>query len=171
MFSEITFIEELKHEFYRRVVEEGIHRILICLSLLSQDQVWQQPNHNLNSIGNLILHLEGNVKQWFLSSFSLNPDTRIRSSEFDPSRRESISNLTSRLHSLAAEIQTLLKSLSEDDLLKKYNVQCYSESGISIIIHVIEHFSYHVGQISFYTKLLVDQDLGYYADEPLDQTN
>ncbi len=166
-----TLDQALKTECIKRINEEGILRIKKCLKLLTYDQVWFKPNNNLNSVGNLCLHLIGNVNQWLISTLGNHPDHRIRESEFDPNNQFSIDELMERLSILAQNVEATMVKLSEKDLLKEYKVQCYNETGLSIIVHVIEHFSYHVGQITFYTKLILNVDLGYYPDEDLSQIN
>ena len=171
MSSENPIAAQIKKEFIKRIHHEGIPRIKKCLSLLSEDQTWKQPNENLNSVGNLILHLEGNVNQWVLSTFTDKKDNRARAKEFDPTRKEQKHDLTVRLDNLKSNTLDAINNINDEDLIKVYNVQCYKETGVSILIHVIEHFSYHVGQISFYTKFLLNEDLMYYGGQSLDTTN
>ena len=78
--EEIT--RALKKEVRRRLFEECLPRIEICLNKLSEEQVWWRPNKESNSIGNLILHLEGNVRQWILTGIGGEADNRKRDSEF-----------------------------------------------------------------------------------------
>lgn len=158
MSLEVHIIEEFK----RRVFSESYERIFKCLDLLSEEEVWQSPNENSNSIGNLILHLHGNARQWMLSTFNRSEDLRKRSEEFKKENRLSKKELKEMLLKLKGELLETLNSISKEDLTKVYKVQVYEENGISIIIHVIEHFSYHTGQIALLTKLLSDKDLEFY---------
>ncbi len=153
-----------------RIGEENIQRIKKCLSLLSEEQVWFRFNENTNSVGNLILHLEGNATQWILSTLDNYPDHRKRSDEFLPESKVSKAELISRLDNLILKIEKTVAKLSEADLVNIHQVQCYQESGISILIHVIEHFSYHTGQIALITKLILNVDTGFYAGQNLTQT-
>jgi uncharacterized damage-inducible protein DinB len=150
------------NEFKRRVFAESYDRIFTCLDALNEDQIWEAPNKNCNSIGNLVLHLHGNAKQWMMTSFKKSEDNRIRSDEFMPINEKSKEELKGMLLSLKVDIMELLSSLVVEDLVKKYKVQVFEEDGISIFIHVIEHFSYHTGQITLLTKILVDKDLEFY---------
>jgi uncharacterized damage-inducible protein DinB len=169
--SSKAILEEIKTECLRRINEEGIFRIQRCLGKLTFEQVWHKPNEHTNSIGNLILHLEGNINQWILSTLGNKQDNRNREEEFNTNNKVGLKELTSRLNRLEKEIQETIIPLNEDRLIKSYNVQCYKESGISIIIHAIEHFSYHVGQITLQTKLFIDEDLSYYSGQNLTKTN
>jgi len=154
-----------------RLIQGGIHRILSCLERLSQDQLYWRPNENSNSINNLILHLDGNVRQWLIASLSHTKDLRVRDAEFDTTNQKTKIILIEILNQLEKDVRAVFPDLQQCDLLEMKSVQCYEESVLSIIIHVIEHFSYHVGQITYVTKLLLDVDTGYYSGMDLNNTN
>jgi len=154
-----------------RLIECGIHRILICLEKLNDEQVLFRPNINSNSINNQILHLDGNVRQWLVSSLTDEQDFRNRDEEFDPENYNTKEELIQMLHDLEKEVRKTFPYLKNIDLSKKKHVQCYHEPILSIIIHVIEHFSYHLGQITYITKMLLDIDTGYYAGMDLTKVN
>ena len=61
---------------------ENLDRIETCLTELSLPSLWARGSENENSVGNLLLHLEGNVRQWILSGIGAGPDERDRPSEF-----------------------------------------------------------------------------------------
>jgi len=154
--------KELIAEFKRRVFGESYPRIFTCLDRLSEDQIWYKNNVNSNSIGNLILHLQGNARQWMLSTFAANPDIRQRSHEFLLESRVTKDTLINGLFELKNEIMQMLDLISEQQLMQHFQVQVYNEKGVAIMIHVIEHFSYHTGQIALLTKLMADKDLEFY---------
>ena len=159
----------LKEQFYLRLFEEGIPRIGICLGLLSQEQVWHRPNDQTNSIGHLILHLCGNVTQWIGSGIGTLPDQRMREQEFETNDHVSKDVLLQRLTSLKEIAEHAFADINTSkSLAEKRMVQGFDETVLSIIVHVIEHFSYHVGQIAWITKLMANQDLGFYAGLDLD---
>lgn len=170
MSSNNNILTLLQKEITKRLNNEGIHRIKICLSKLTENQVWHKANTQTNSIGNLILHLEGNVNQWLIATFDDVQDKRNRAKEFDLSSQCSKQQLLDILHQLEDSIERVAKKISLDQLHETFFVQCFEEVGLSIVVHVIEHFSYHVGQISLQTKLLVNEDLGYYTNLNLDKT-
>ena len=153
-------VEDIK----KRIILESIPRILLCLNRLTDDQVWRKPNNNSNSIGNLILHLNGNVRQWLLSGIFREKDDRDRDYEFSfkgPSPKKSLVEL---LEKLALDTKAALNQINPEMLVESRKVQGFEETVLSILIHVTEHFSYHTGQIAFYTKTLRDEDLGFYAE-------
>lgn len=158
-------------EVETRIIECGIYRIISCVEKLKEDQLYFRPNDNSNSINNQILHLDGNVRQWLISTMSAAADSRLRPNEFDSKNRKSKTVLIEILYDLERDIRKILVNMEAIDLTKRQTVQCYDESNLSIIVHVIEHFSYHVGQITYITKMLLDIDTGYYAGQELDKTS
>jgi uncharacterized damage-inducible protein DinB len=154
----------LIEDIRKRIIQESIPRIILCLGRLTDDQVWRKPNNNSNSIGNLVLHLNGNVRQWILSGIFREKDDRDRDYEFSfkgPSPKKSLVEL---LENLAKDTKVALNQITAEMLVEARTVQGFEETVLSILIHVTEHFSYHTGQIAFYTKILRDEDLGFYAD-------
>ncbi|HYR82854.1 MAG TPA: DUF1572 family protein, partial [Terriglobia bacterium] len=126
------------------------------------------PNDASNSIGNLILHLNGNVRQWLVSSFKGSDDTRDRPAEFRERQLIPASALLETLGTTLNEASDVLASLSESDLLTTFKIQGYTVSGLEAVYQVVEHFGLHYGQIAYITKLLRGEDLGFYRE--LDRT-
>jgi uncharacterized damage-inducible protein DinB len=152
-------------------LNENTPRIEKCLNLLTEKEVWQRPNKSSNSIGNLIVHLCGNITQYVISSLGETKDMRNRELEFSIDGKYSKTQLLQMLQSTVTEGADVIEHIDSSKLLKVHSVQGFELSGIGIIIHVVEHYSYHTGQISFFTKLLKDKDLGYYADLDLNTKN
>ncbi|MFK8007046.1 MAG: DinB family protein [Saprospiraceae bacterium] len=146
-------------------------RIEKCLLQLSEDQVWKKPNANTNSIGNLILHLCGNITQYAHASLGNEKDLRKRDLEFSTEGGFSKKELLEKITIVTEKAIQVIENISDEELLRMRNVQGFHYSGISIIIHITEHFSYHVGQIAFFTKLLCNKDLGFYEDFDLSILN
>ena len=163
--------EALLAETRRRLFHEGVPRIKKCIALLTPEKIWYRPNANSNSIGNLILHLSGNVKQWILSGLGKVKDTRTRQEEFDEEGPVETQKMLDQLDQIMAEVETVLQELKPEDLIEKHLVQGFQENGTAILVHVVEHFSYHVGQITYITKALLDIDVGYYDGIELDNTD
>ena len=157
-------------EIRKRLFEESIPRIFKCLDNLTEEETWRKPNSNSNSVGNLILHLNGNVRQWIISGLCGQPDTRERSKEFSDHATLDKSGLKALLLKLQEDVEAIIPTIKHEDLQNKFLVQGFEETGLSIIIHVIEHFSYHTGQIVYYTKFLKDIDTGFYEGLNLDVT-
>ena len=148
------------------MLEEYVPRIARCVSMLGPDQVWHRPGPHSNSVGNLLLHLEGNVRQWILSGIAGAEDHRDRDAEFAASaesERRDPSELVERLHATVAEAVAVVEGLGADELLahKQYQGR-YEETGVAAVLHVMEHFSGHAGQIYAYTKQTLGVDLAHY---------
>lgn len=151
----------------RRLIEESLPRIEKCLDELSLEQLWHKQNENTNSVGNLILHLCGNVRQYILSGIDGQPDVRERDLEFSERGPIDKEVLKRKVQQLMQEVDQALDRIKTEDLTKSIGVQGFNENTTAILVHVVEHFSYHVGQITFYTKFVNDIDTGYYAGHDL----
>ncbi len=167
-------VEPLHHalidEVKRRIVHESVPRIKKCLGQLSADDIWHRPNQNVVSVGNLVLHLQGNLRQWVLSGLGGQPDHRQRDGEFTRTDPVPATELVRQLDALVTEVEAVLDRLTPADLLATYRVQGYDETGVAILMHVTEHFSYHTGQITYFVKTRQNVDLQYYGGQDLNQT-
>jgi len=172
-------INDFLHQSILRINENTI-RVEKCLSVLTQEEVWSTPislapkqveKPVLNSIGNLILHLEGNISQYINSSLGGGDYDRFRDTEFIPNQKIDARKLLKRLKKCSTKAVDFIASVTEIELNKKRFVQGFQLSGTGIIIHVVEHYSYHVGQIAVITKLFTNEDLGFYANLDLNITD
>jgi uncharacterized damage-inducible protein DinB len=131
--------------------------------MLSPEQVWARGGENQNAVGNLVLHLCGNVRQWIVSGVGGKPDIRQRDLEFSARGGAGTGELLERLRATVAEAVQVIGSVSQERLPERLRIQKYDVSVMEAIYHVVEHFSMHTGQIIFATKMLTDADLGFYA--------
>jgi uncharacterized damage-inducible protein DinB len=161
--------EFVKHALYR--MDENLRMIGICMNQLTEEEIWMKPNDSTNSIGNLLLHLCGNITQYAISSLDHRPDHRKRDKEFSSRHEGDKAQLLARLEQVVKEAQKVLKQSDEKNLINTRQVQAYTFSGIGNVMHVIEHFSYHTGQIALWTKLLQNKDLGFYDGVDLNNKN
>jgi len=136
-----------------------------CLEKLSDEQIWWRANEESNSIGNLILHLCGNARQWIICGVGGAPDARDRDSEFAQRERIPRDELLMLLRSTLSEVQTTLANLDPSILLEHRKIQGNDVEILEAIFHVTEHFSMHAGQIFLLTKILTATDLGFYDFE------
>ncbi len=164
------FAKEFVEQSISRL-NENTPRILKCLEQLSEVEVWYRPNENSNSIGNLILHLCGNIRQYAISSLGYMPDGRIRELEFSTKEGYTKAELIEKLTQTVDDAVKTIGNSTESNLLQPRLVQGFNLTGIGIIIHVTEHYSYHTGQITYYTKMVKDRDLGFYANVDLNVMN
>jgi uncharacterized damage-inducible protein DinB len=149
-------------EFELRVFDENYARIFKCLNLISENDLWKSPNDNIPSVGNLILHLCGNARQWILSGLGGEFDNRNRNQEFIIQKNIRKTDLIFLMQNTKTKIQELFLKINNKDLSNKTVIQGFDTTYYSALIHVIEHFSYHTGQITFLTKLFTNQDTKYY---------
>ncbi|MBV6644734.1 MAG: DUF1572 family protein [Cyclobacteriaceae bacterium] len=164
------FVDDFKENIIYRL-DESTRMVLKCLDELSEKDIWRRPNEESNSIGNLIVHLCGNITQYVISSLGDRPDQRDRDSEFSQDINVSKKELIQQLTATVEEARTIIGNSDSQVLLKKRGVQGFFFSGTGIAIHVMEHYSYHTGQIAFYTKLLKSKDLGFYDGMDLNAPN
>jgi len=150
--------------------DESLPRILKCLSLLSDDEIWHRPNDEVVSVGNLILHLCGNVRQYIMFGIDGQIDLRKREDEFSETGPIPRKELLQRLETTMAEAKKILNALDHSTLLDKRNIQGETHDLVRILVHVTEHFSYHTGQITYFTKSTKAVDTGYYAGRNLNET-
>jgi uncharacterized damage-inducible protein DinB len=146
-----------------RRLELSLSRIEACLEKLSEEQVWARGSENENAVGNLVLHLSGNVRQWIVSGVGGAPDTRERDGEFSARGGGSVSELKERLRGIVTEAAAVIGAVTPERLAERVVIQKYELSVLEAIYHVVEHFSLHTGQIIFATKLLTGSDLGFYT--------
>ncbi len=163
--------ELLVEEARYRLLEESLPRLRKCLNMMTDEEIWYRPNTSTVSAGNLVLHLCGNVKQWLISGLGDEPDNRNRQAEFDEKGPLPVSLLLAHLDELQAAIEKVVPLLKKIDLSSTRNIQGFEVTGVSVLVHVVEHFSYHVGQVTFMVKSRKDVDTGYYQNLDLDITN
>lgn len=164
----------LAREFIEQCVfrmQECTPRIRKCLDQLTEDEIWKRPNAASNSVGNLILHLNGNITQYILSSLGKLDDRRVRDEEFSTRGGYGKDELWKKLEATVHTAVSVIRRMEPNTLLERRSVQGFELSGVGIIVHVVEHYSYHTGQIAFWTKLLRDKDLGFYAGVDLNKKN
>jgi hypothetical protein len=147
-----------------KLVNQYWPRLRTCVESLTDEQIWWRPNASSNSIGNLVLHLNGNVRQWLVNSFSKREDQRDRPAEFAATGEISGAELLAKLEWTIHEAEQTINRLSEADLIARYEIQGYNVYGLEAVYQVIEHFGLHYGQIAYITKMLKDQDLGFYKE-------
>jgi len=149
-------------EFSAAKLLQMASRIETCLDKLTMEQVWARGDENENAIGNLVLHLCGNVRQWIVSGVGGRPDIRNRDAEFEARGGVAVTELRERLRETVAEAAAVIRSVALERLTERLVIQNYEVSVLEAILHVVEHFSGHTGQIIFATKMLTGADLGFY---------
>ena len=145
------------------LVEDFLPKIERCLERLTDDQIWWRPNEQSNSIGNLVLHLCGNARQWIVCGVGGAADSRNRDAEFaqrDVVARGELQALLKK--TLSAVVDDTLGAYDSKRLLERRTIQGSDVSALEAILHVVEHFAMHTGQILMLTKMVTNSDLEFY---------
>jgi hypothetical protein len=142
---------------------ELVGRIATCVEKLTPEQVWTRGSENQNAIGNLLLHLNGNVRQWILHGVGGQPDARDRDSEFLARDGGSPEELVASLRATVEKAAVLVRALPAERMLERILPQNYDVSVMGAIYHVVEHFAGHTFQIILLAKMFTGEDLGFYA--------
>lgn len=145
--------------------------IHICLEKVEGNDLWRKPNDHLNSVGNLILHLCGNVTQYIISGLGGLPDYRNRDAEFQESGHVDKKELEMKLVAVVDRAKAHIMQVSMEKYLREREIQGFKLTGLGAVLHAVEHFSYHTGQIALLVKLKTNQDLGFYDHVDLNIKN
>ena len=153
----LEFLKEARRvliEFYPQLITR-------CLKILSEEDIWWRPNRASNSVGNLILHLQGNVRQWIISGLGGQPDRRERDREFAATGPISRHTLLAGFRKTIKEADSVLGAIKTADMVRMFSIQGFDVTGLQAVCHVAEHFAFHAGQIIFVTKLKQGKDLKF----------
>lgn len=159
--SEAKLAELCVRQWRSRFEERYLPRIVGCLEQLSDEEIWWRPNEASNSIGNLVLHVCGNMRQWIISGLGGTPDRRERDREFAERGPVSGKALLEKFQQTVSEAGAVMARLQPVALTRPYRIQGYDVSGYEAAAHVIEHVAYHAGQIIYITKMKRAKDLGF----------
>ena len=161
MDNDALFAKEfIKNACFR--LDESLRMVELSLTKITEDQLWQKPNESLSSIGNLILHLCGNLTQYGVASLQGLEDKRSRDAEFAAKGGLSKDALLQKLATTVTEVKKSFETVPMERWVALERVQGFEFSGVGNAVHAVEHFSYHTGQIAFWVKLLNNEQLGFY---------
>jgi len=139
-------------------------KLRCAVEALPPDALWWRPNDSSNSVGNLLLHLIGNVRQWIVSGLGGAPDVRVRSAEFAARDGQPASELLADLERALVEVDTVLAALSPGMLLDRRTIQGRDVTVFEAILNVVQHFSHHVGQVIWIAKLRAPGTIQFVED-------
>lgn len=141
---------------------EYLNKIERAIEPLSTEQLWWRANEASNSIGNLMLHLAGNVRQWIVGGVAGADITRDRAREFSTREMLPAHELVAVLRSAVADACAVLDRLDPATLNDRREIQRFDTTVLGAIYHVVEHFSMHTGQIILLAKMQTGADAGFY---------
>lgn len=135
-----------------------------CVNALPRGKVWARPNESSNSIGNLLVHLTGNVTEWILGGVGGRSIKRNRAGEFAQADGADAGTLLDNLEAVLREADSVLAGLTEEDLERSIVIQERDTTILGAIYHVVEHFAMHTGQIVLLTKTYAPGKIRFYED-------
>src|SRR4026209_1410255 len=135
-----------------------------CVNALPHDAVWERPNETSNSIGNLLIHLTGNVTEWILGGVGGQTISRYRAGEFAQKTGRDGQALLNDLEAVLAKADSVLAGLNATTLERSIVIQGRQTTVVAAIYHVLEHFAMHSGQIILLTKLYAPDKIKFYED-------
>ncbi len=141
--------------------KDYLPKIQACLNILPEADLWWRPNDRSNSVGNLLLHLAGNLNQWVVAGIGSGEDHRRRDLEFSASDGKDAATLVHELQQTVHQATQTLDALNTDSLNQRVTIQGVEVTVLGAIYHAVEHFSMHVGQIIYITKLRTGTDLNF----------
>jgi len=98
-------------------------KLRAAVDALPPDALWWRPNEQSNSVGNLLMHLAGNIRQWIVSGVGGAPSTRDRAAEFAATSGVGTAGLLATLDQALDDVDAVLASLSASDLLSTRTIQ------------------------------------------------
>jgi uncharacterized damage-inducible protein DinB len=133
--------------------DDYLRKIVQCLDALDEESVWWRANPESNSIGNLLLHLDGSTRMWVLRVAGGRHVERDRAAEFAARGPLAKSALLARLRSTLAEVDEVLGLLTDEVMLERRPSTRGEVTVLWAVLHAVEHFAMHTGQIILITKL------------------
>lgn len=136
----------------RRGLAESLEKITHCINQLSEEDVWWRPFESHNSPANILLHLNGNLRQWIISGVGELPDVRNRAQEFTDRGPIPKSELLGRLGQTLHEADDLLANLPTDQLLATRRIQGFDETVMSALSDTLGHLRGHTQELIYITR-------------------
>jgi uncharacterized damage-inducible protein DinB len=157
----------IEKEFINDSADRLLHSmkaIETCLAKLTPEQIWARHSENENAIGNLMLHLAGNLRQYIIGALGGQPDIRVRDAEFSARGGHTPEQLRTLLRSMVEQAAEIIRGFPEDRLAERVTPPGRAaSSAFALITHVITHFVGHTYQIIYATKRITSEDLGIFV--------
>ncbi len=147
------------NESRKYLSEVYLKKLTRCLDMLTDEDVWWRAGEESNSIGNLLLHLDGSTRMWIVSGVGGAPNKRERQQEFDERALIPRVALIAKLTATLKEVDAVLASVDESELMRLREIRGHDYTALEAIFHAVEHFAMHAGQIMLLTKMRAGRDL------------
>jgi hypothetical protein len=132
-----------------------LHRAILCMDQLDDTQVWYRPNPQSNAVGNLVVHLVGNLRQWILGGIENLPDTRDRPAEFSAASGRTREELRSLLKETVEECCRVIDKMPANRVTERKRIQGEDVTIAAALVMAVSHLGLHVGQIQYIGKMLL----------------
>jgi uncharacterized damage-inducible protein DinB len=146
-------------EYSERKLVELTKKLTACLEQLSDEQVWARGAAHENAVGNLVLHLCGNMRKWIMHGVGGATDVRTRDAEFETTGGLGRSELIALFAATVEEARGVIAAVSPERLIEITHPQGRTVSVLGAIYQVVGHVGEHVGQVVLLTKQMVGRDL------------
>ena len=143
---------------------EYLPKLCKCVEVMPGEMIWHRANESSNSVGNLLMHLAGNVREWIVAGIGGHPVIRDRPGEFGAKGGLAAKALINDLEKAVAEADEVLAGVSVNDLSRACTIQSRETTVLAAIYHVVEHFAMHTGQIVLLAKERVPEAVHFYDD-------
>jgi uncharacterized damage-inducible protein DinB len=168
MATETQQTVDLAREFVARsrfyLNEEYRTKLRRAVRAIPAGAIWQRANDQSNSVGNLLLHLAGNVRQWIVSGVGGAPDTRDRPAEFGTRSGAPADELLARLEAVLSDADAVIARLTPEELTERRTIQGRDVTVMAAVYTAVQHFSTHLGQIILIAKEHSPGAIKFYDD-------
>lgn len=154
-----AFLEESKSRF-----ESSFIRLNHCLEQIDEKQIWWKPDPRMNSIGILIKHLCGNLRQWTVIQMNNSEDHRNRPAEFIDETKLSKKDLLQLVKKINDDFFAAVNNFNPERLSERKVIQGYEVTILSALYRSLTHLEGHVGQIILLTRLQLGENYKIYSD-------
>lgn len=138
--------------------ERDLDRLKDEINLFEKEaEIWIAPGSLKNSPGNLCLHICGNLKHFIGATLGDTNYNRDREKEFSLKnipRAELIKNIDETF----VDIKKTLVNLDAESLSEIYPIDVLGSEMTTeqFLIHLYAHLNYHLGQINYLRRILID---------------
>ncbi|HAJ95471.1 MAG TPA: hypothetical protein DCP02_04465 [Actinobacteria bacterium] len=134
-------------------INNAFERIIHCLEQLEEEHIWYRPDSEVNSIGIILNHLCGNLRQWIISGIGGLQDIRVRPLEFEDNKKLTKNELTNKFRKIIGDCKETINNFDSSNLLEKRRIQGFNKDALSAIYGTVTHLELHAGQITYITRL------------------
>ena len=154
-------LDKLVTEELASLLDESLKKLRHCVEQLSDEQIWLRPSPSMNSVGNLLLHISGNLHQWAVCGVAQTADDRDRDSEFAASGGSSGDELLALVDSTIQEATELFLHLNAEQLAEPRSIQGFDVTVLGALCHTVTHFVGHTHQVIQLPRLMLGDDYAF----------